>query len=186
MSTETQLCMTCRGNKELPGMGGIIKTCWNCKGKGRIPVVKAETSTIDHAVILNMAAQSTDEVVSAIKAKPKRKSRAKTKEPETVDMFTTYVDPLMQAVLDEPRMKPDEWQRKYKDVPGLFGKDIATGATCEAVSKVERAAMRANYAANQPKVKRKVDVSAAQDLAAEGDANYRAFKEKQETLNVSQ
>ncbi len=217
MSTNTVKCMTCRGNKELAGMGGIIKECWNCKGKGRVPEPKVETSTVTNAVVLDIAAKATDEIISAVKAKNKRKSRAKAKEPVTADMFQDTctlaaifpdmnlmeaaasiaidkgakqtlppkVDPLMQAILDEPRMTPEQWQAKYKHVERLFGINPVTNKFDELISKVQRAAMRADYAAQQPKVKRKVDVNASQDAAAEGDANYIAFRNKEAQANAS-
>lgn len=201
MSTETVLCHTCRGLKEASGMGGIMKTCWTCKGKGRIvPPISTTQFASDEslkkavnaqtmecvATVADIALDATDEVAGSIKTKNKRKSRAKVKEPQTIDMFPEpTVDALMQAILDEPRMTPEVWQATYKNVPRLFGINPVTGQFDEMISKVQRAAMRADYAAAQPRVKRKVNVSAAQDAAAEGDVYYAAFKEKEAQLNAT-
>ena len=162
-------------------MGGIVKDCKACDGKGRIPV-KVETSTVSNPVI-DMATKATSEVVSAVKSK--RKSRAKVKEPVTADMFqdtctlqeifmpigvVQALDPMMEAVLAEPNMTTEEFRRKY---PGI----------AETTSVRDRHGMRVMYASEQKIAPRTVDVSASQDACVSGDAEYKAFEAKEAARN---
>lgn len=173
MSTNTVRCDKCKGQKEFAGIGGIMKPCHNCDGKGRISVPVA-TSAESNAVVMDIASKATNEVVRAIKRKRPSRAKSKVLAPETKDMFQDTctiaeifappIDPVMVAVLDEPRMDPFKWQMKYKDVPGLFGRDMATGGIAELITKVQRAAMRADYANAQPKIARKVDMLKSQDV----------------------
>ena len=186
MSTNTTRCTACRGQKEFAGLGGIMKKCHHCDGKGSVSAIVA-TSTESNAIVADMAAAATDEVISAIKRK--RPSRAKAKEPETVDMFIAeaiasssidsdgkagrtvivapVVDEFTQAVLDEPRMDPLTWQAKYKHINRLFGINPLTQKFDELVSKVQRAEIRAQHAAAQPKIKRTVDMTKSQDVGGD-------------------
>ena len=201
MSTNTIVCFACRGQKEAPGMGGIIKKCEKCSGKGRVERPAAVLQVAKPAEPIERVAQTADmESVFETKAKPKRKSRAKVKavevDTETKDMFQDTVslaqivtgeaakmpavDEFTKAILDEPRMTPDEWQAKYKHIARLFGINPMTQKFDCLVTQVQRAAIRANYAATQPRVARKVNVKKAQDVVAESDAEYIAYQHQQE------
>lgn len=201
-ATNSIRCITCRGLKELAGIGGIMKTCWVCDGKGRIEKVIEQ---------LEPSVVTTSEVTSApvgeTLAKPKRKSKTKIKdeEVETADMFIAEakiseaidsgpkealsnfmpeIDEFTKAILDEVRMDPIGWQLKYKHIPRLFGINPMTQKFDELVSKVQRAAIRANYAINQPKIARTVNLNKMQDGTVEADSDYLAFKSKEKAAEA--
>lgn len=162
MSTNTVRCQACRGQKEAPGLGGIVKKCRACDGAGQVEIAVV-TSAPSNAVVTTI---STDEAVKTVG----RKRKPKNKEPETVDMFPVIapgIDEFTQAILDEPRLDPLTWKAKYKHIPRLFGINPMTQMFDELISKVERANIRATYASAQPKIARKVDMTKSQDVGAD-------------------
>lgn len=204
MTNNTVVCWRCRGQKECAGIGGIVKKCTKCNGKGRIeqPVVAMHNKVVQGVIDTTVEAVAIPtplaEIKAEIKATPKRKSRAKAKavepvgEPETADMFpepakpaVPTVDDFTQAILDEPRMDPIAWEAKYKHISRLFGINPMTQKFDCLVTQVQRAAIRANYAANQPRVARKVNVKKAQDMVAESDADYLEYKHREEAREAN-
>lgn len=187
-------CDSCRGRKQVMGVGGMLKDCKACSGVGQLklkdvakPSVEATVESLD--ALQESIAQPSIEASTAIKAEAKP-----VLEPDVVEQPTevessvtagaspvvaTPVDPVLEAILAEPGMKPDEWRAKYRNVPGLFAQ-AANGMLDELVSKVERENRRRLYAASQPRVKRKVNLGAQQDGVVEKDAEYKAFKARED------
>lgn len=159
----TRACPNCRGVKTVIGMGGMRRACKPCDGSGLVeapevlasqPVLVQEINVPPKLDVIPTA----EVVVSSVEA-PK--------------------DLILEAILAEPSMKPDEWRAKYRAVPGLF---VASpnGMLGEAISKVERANRRNLYASSQVIAPRKVDLGAQQDVAAGADLNYKAYKARED------
>ncbi len=100
---------------------------------------------------------------------------------EATDAFPAPIDELMVAILDEPRMDPLEWAAKYRHVDRLFGKTI-DGRFDELCTKVQRAAMRANYATGQVIADRVVNLSASQDAVSKSDPEFVTYQAKEKKL----
>lgn len=168
MSANTVRCHTCRGLKELSGMGGIVKKCWTCDGKGRI-AAPVEALATTSSLTAPIAVQLIEEPEKPLKRKPKSKAV----EPVTEDMFPVEIenkkkeiDPMMEAVLAEPHMSTEEWKVKYAHIAAI-------------TSVRDRHGMRVVYAQQKPTAPRKVDLGAMQDAGISQDKDYIAFENKE-------
>ncbi len=190
-------CLKCRGQKEYAGMGGIMKDCEVCNGTGKVEPVKLEIvenkKEIEHVEPvkeeLKVETVSAAEAFASMGVPAEVVKEAMANPPlivsqgEILPLNAPVIDEFMQAVLDEPRMDPISWQAKYKHVSRLFGVDI-TGHFGELVTKVERAAIRANYASTQVIAERTVDLSVSQDSVSNSDPEYAAFTAQEKKLKA--
>lgn len=171
-------CVTCRGSGRVNGMGGLLKDCKVCGGDGtleKLSIAKDVEDKPKKLAVKEEAPKVTSKRVTFKKA-PAVRSDAEPIVAATKPIVPPVIDEVTQACLEEPRMEASAWRQKYQHVPGLFGKSMITGQIEEAISKVQRAAIRASYAMTQPIAPRTVDLSAAQEKASLKDADYLSFK----------
>ena len=200
MSTEKIRCGRCRGQKEYAGMGGIMKECEVCDGTGKVAIVDMSVNDIDKGeeIVsvehseeeLDMVESVTDSDIGDVKVsdvtvtlvtEAQASEQIDNQPKQTLPLKQPELDELMQAVLAEPGMKPEDWARKYAHVDRLFGMTI-TGHHGELVTKVQRAEMRATYASQQPKADRQVDLKVAQDMASKTDPDYAVYQAEEKKL----
>ncbi len=168
-------CMSCKGLGHVNGMGGIQRDCKVCDGVGKIEKVASvdiSAKPVEKEPEIVHIAEA--ELSVAIDEESKKQVLPKKKE---VELET--LDPITQACIEEPRMDPIAWQNKFQNVQGLFAKSMITGQIEACVSKVQRAGIRASYAAQQPMAARTVDLNKAQDAASRTDADYIAYKNQE-------
>lgn len=169
-------------------MGGIMKDCPSCDATGKVEVIALKQAPSVDAV--NISAKPVDKqeenvhVTETVGAAEAFESMDIPKEVVAQVVPKPEIDEFMQAVLDEPRMKPEDWMAKYKHIPRLFGMTM-TGHFGELTTKVQRAAIRANYAQAQVMGERIVDLGAAQDTAIRNDAEYKAYQAQEKKLKES-
>ena len=185
-------------------MGGILKDCEACDGTGKVDHIADASEMVD---VIESVGEEYDRILDAVNHvdhiedplyKVELVSSAKAFESmgipkavvqevitkdlsEASDAFPAPVDEFMVAILDEPRMDPLEWAAKYRHVDRLFGKTI-DGRFDELCTKVQRAAMRANYAGDQVIADRIVNMSAGQDAASKSDPEYKAYQAREKKL----
>lgn len=183
-------CLKCKGLGEYAGMGGIMRECGTCDGTGKIerdmPERVTETVSATEAfvsmgiplgVVNQVIAPAVENTVSPglIKETIAIEGIKQDNKPAPVARQEPAIDEVMQAVIDEPRMEALAWKNKYRHVKGLFAKSIITGQYEELITKVQRAAMRANYASNQVIAERVVDMGALQDATVINSPEYKAY-----------
>lgn len=181
-------CLKCKGQKEYSGIGGIMKSCEPCGASGYVEKVNVSVAQVEkeeEIVHIEPVSVSAVEAFESMGVPAEIIAEALTIVPEIVQVPAAVVvpeiDEFTQAVIDEPRLDPIAWQEKYKHVTRLFGMTI-TGHFGELVSKVERAAIRANYASNQVIGERTVDLSVSQDAVSRGDNEYTAYQAQEKKL----
>jgi len=199
MATSYVRCYKCRGLKQVAAIGGIVKDCWICDATGKVEieeapileVIQSKMTPEDAPVLVPLDVVLADAQLRQVTAdlEVKLDSGVSSEAQPTVIQNETVVDTppnyavqlgvseeLLGAVLDEPRMKPDEWRMKYKGVAGLLGPN----GTDEIMTKVERASLRERYALMQPIAPRKVNLGASQDAAVNTDVEYLKFKAQED------
>ena len=197
MSGDLIRCYRCKGLKKYQGIGGIMKDCDACNATGKIyllgkdkfvasviPAIEPEMETkkkrksptkskplepISEELFDNV--HSLEEVSPGITEVKKNETpliRNETPKPVYTDFEI--------ALLDEMRMDPIEWRKKYSYVKELF---VVKGDKIdEVVSKVNRMLAREVIARRQVAAPRKVSLSAMQDSSVIDDASVIAFAAK--------
>ena len=187
MLTKSVRCHTCRGQKEVSGIGGVTKPCWNCDGTG-----KTQFEVMDNEVV-----HTFDEFKSDVK-------KLSVEEVETLDMFDPHdaiaplglvdeaissaqidknekgartsfkkkeqeiVDPTMEAILAESKMNSEDWKAKYPIAASIDVRD--------------RHNMRVMYAQAKPIEPRRVDLGKMQDNVSKSDPEHLAFLNREKAL----
>jgi len=124
-----QQCKRCRGTKSVRGMGGLDKACPECKATGFVTLESsASTLNSDKAAdivpptIVNVTPVDSTTLLSGVDRSPsmgvapdvKEVIEAPKKPPEQeLGEMSGYTPLMIEALMAEPRMKPDEWRRKY-------------------------------------------------------------------------
>jgi len=191
MSVDMIRCHRCRGQKEYAGIGGIVKKCEVCDGKGTVEKIalkavknsdiedvkksdtKPSVKTKRKAVKAEVETVSLKDVLSEVGV-PDEVTEEMFPEDAEITMVTAapgpifagYDDEFMRAILAEPSMTTEAWRDKYGLIAG--GMDIR-----------QRHEIRVMYAASKPIAPRSVDLGKAQDMTAMSSPEYKAYAQQE-------
>jgi hypothetical protein len=185
MSVDKTRCLKCRGQGEYAGIGGIMKNCIACDGKGKIEVIKdSPKETLPKKKVKEVEAVSAPEAFESMGIPASVINEVITKDlsEDSNNFPKPELDELTQAILDEPRMEAMAWAKKWCHVKQLFAMSPITGRYEELITKVQRAGMRATFAQGQEIAPRVVDLSKAQDSTIKSDPEYKAYQAQEKKL----
>ncbi len=203
MAVSMVRCKDCRGLGWKRGMGAIEKDCITCDATGKVEqksgcetisllpeAGKVELVSLEEIFpgVAAIAKEIEAEVVNIEPIEPKVEPEAiiesiepiKKKEIENdkpKPIFAGYSDALMVALLEEKSMAGPAWKQKHKNNNELFV--TSNGQIIGEILDVrDRASIRELYAMSKPVAPRKVNLSAAQDMAASSDPQYMKYEKE--------